>query len=283
MGRQHGRVEVVGAVSRVAEEVRRAVRRHRAGGGHDTGVTVDELGCLRLGRAVRTHPAVPNVRLQMERLQTLRSAGPLYPPLSPEVSHLEHALKRGVQHPVVPLPILAGFLDRHLQEAVVQGQVVPHAVLPTFLIIRVIGKPGADEVINPSEGQPLARALTDGHCYQSHVGIRWLLRGAVLRVFGPQGQQAGADVLEPLLLGRCFLSRVHGSEIQRVRARPAGEPTTCTALLTEGRNRALRLQVCTPLPQVFFHLGGFPRHLRKFSGLQESRDGLKRGPQRKYF
>lgn len=230
VGRQHGRVEMVGAVRRVAEEVVR-------GGG------------------LRIPTGVPDVWLQIDRLQTLGSAGPLYPPLSPVVSHLEHALKRRVQHPVVPLPILAGFLDRHLQEAVVQGQVVPHAVLPTFLILRVIGKPGSDEIINPSEGQPLVRALTDGHCNQSHVGIRWLLRGAVLRVFGLQGQQAGADGLELLLLARCFLSCVHGSEIN-VHVRLAGEPTTCTALLTEGRNRACSCRCAHPSHRCSFISAG---------------------------
>lgn len=189
MGGHHGRVEVVGTVRWVAEVVRRTVRRHRGGGGHQVRVAVEELRS-RVHRGLGGHaPAGPDVRLQVQGLQTRGSAGPLHPPLPPVVSLLEHVLKRGVQHPVVPLSIPAGFLDGHLQKAVVQGQVVPHAVLPTFLILGVIREPGGDEVINPPEGQPLVRALTDGHCDQSHVGIRRLLRAVdVLLIFGLQGR-----------------------------------------------------------------------------------------------
>ena len=42
---QPGRVELQGAVGQVAEVAGRAVRRHRGGGGHKMGVTVEERGC----------------------------------------------------------------------------------------------------------------------------------------------------------------------------------------------------------------------------------------------
>ena len=138
--------------------------------------------------------------------------GPPHPPLSPVVSLLEHVLEGGVQQPVVALALAAGLPDGHLEEAVVQGQVVPHAVLPAFVILRVVREPGADEVVNAPQGQPLVGALPDGHCNQSHVGEGWLLRAAALRLPGLQRGRAGADVPELLLLlGRCLPPCVHAS------------------------------------------------------------------------
>lgn len=51
------------------------------------------------------------------------------------------------------------------------------AVLPSFLVLLVVWELGYDEAVDVIQGQLLLLAFSDGHCNESHVGIRWLFGG----------------------------------------------------------------------------------------------------------
>ena len=51
----------------------------------------------------------------------------------------------------------------HFDEALVEAEVVSDRVLPSLLVVLVVGERPDDVLIDPVEGQPLLRALSDGH------------------------------------------------------------------------------------------------------------------------
>lgn len=96
-----------------------------------------------------------------------------------EASIVKHVLGQRVQSPVVALarvPRLPGDLD----EAVVERQVVPDAVLPGGELFAVVGEPVSDELADAAEGQSLVGRLKDGHGDQSDVRIRRLDHAVLL-------------------------------------------------------------------------------------------------------
>lgn len=155
---QHGRV--ASAVGRMWEVWGRAVRAHRDAGGHAAGVPRDDLGCwvsCRLAQSPGAH-----IWLQVERVAIVhgvpgqvghnrRSVGSPHPPPSPVVALFKHVLKRGVQHPKVAPQPPTGLLW-HLDEALIERQIVSYTVLPPFLILLKVGELGHDVVVYSAQG-----------------------------------------------------------------------------------------------------------------------------------
>ena len=102
-------------------------------------------------------------------------------PFSPpeEASVVEHVLGEGVQGPVVALAGIPG-LPRYFDEAVVEREVVPDAVLPRGELLLVIGEAVPDEVADAAQRQPLVRRLKNGHRDEGDVRVRRLHDAAVL-------------------------------------------------------------------------------------------------------
>ncbi|TNN87655.1 hypothetical protein EYF80_002002 [Liparis tanakae] len=203
----------------------RAVGTHRAARGHAAGVPGDHLRCLVRGRLGQT-PRAAYVRLQVERLGIVRGAprqtrharrvvGSPHPPPPPVVPHVKHILKRGIQHPIVAFPV-PSVIPGHLDEALVERQIVPYTVLPPFLVLFEEGELGDDVVIYPAERLPLVGAVLDGHGDESHVGVRWLpLLAAGLLTFGFRPGRVGADVQKlHSLVGVGLLLCIHGSGVR---------------------------------------------------------------------
>lgn len=216
---QHVRVAVVRAAGRVVEARARTVGAHRTAGGHAAAVPSDDLWCWVSARlrwvGLAQTPGAAHIVRQVKRLVVLHVVpgqvrharcsvrSPDSPP-PPVISLLEHVIKRGVQHPEVALPVPCAF-SGHFNEAFIERQVVSDAVLPTFLILLIVGEPGDDVVINPAQGLSLVVAVSDGHGDESHVGIRWLLQAAaVLPTLGFRGGRVWANVQElHSLVGVC--------------------------------------------------------------------------------
>lgn len=205
---QHGRV--VGPVNGGMEVWRRAVG---TADGQTAGGSGDDLG-----RRVPTRPGAAHIRLKVERLWILHrvsrqkrqaggSIGSPHPPPAPVVPFLEHVFKSRVQHPVVALPVRPA-VPRDLDEALIKRQIVPNAVLPSFLVLLIVWELWYDVFINPAQSPSLILALFDCHRDQSHVWVRRLLQldGPVLilcflRTFGLCLGRAGADIQQLHFLG----------------------------------------------------------------------------------
>ena len=86
---------------------------------------------------------------------------------------VEHVLGVWVERPEVALARVAR-LPGHLDEAVVEAEVVPDAVLPGGVPAPVVRKPAADELADAVEGESLVRGLDDGHGDHGNVGVRRL-------------------------------------------------------------------------------------------------------------
>lgn len=80
----------------------------------------------------------------------------------PVVALFEHILACRVQGPVVALSLTAT-LPRHLDEALVERQVVSDAVLPSFLVLLVERKLADDVLVDTGQRETLFRALADRH------------------------------------------------------------------------------------------------------------------------
>jgi len=97
-------------------------------------------------------------------------------PLPPTVvAVLEHVQALGVQGPVASFagpPLLSG----HLDEAVIQGQVVADGVLPALLVVVIEREPVHDELVDAAERRALLRRALDGHGDERDVAVRRLLR-----------------------------------------------------------------------------------------------------------
>lgn len=207
MGEQDGFWAVISAIGDGVE-----VRGRRDARGDAVAVPGEDLCCLVptwLGRAEPAQtPGAVRVRLPVELLlvvhraarqvwSTRRSVRSPHPPPPPVVPRLEHVLKRGVQHPVVALPLPTA-LPGNLDETLIQRQVVSNAVLPTLLVLLVVGELGCDVVVYSAQSQSFGAVVLDGHGDQSHVGVRRLLRvrlAAPLATFGLRRRgRVGAEV-----------------------------------------------------------------------------------------
>lgn len=164
----HGaHVAVAHLAGRVAHRRRRL--RERPAVVHEAGLEV--FG----GGQVTAVSVAAEERLARLEVSRRRSERPLHAPPAPVVALLEHVLAGRVQGPVVALA-LAAALPGNFDEALVETQVVPDAVLPALLVLLVEGELGDDVLVDAGQGQPLLRALSDGHGDQSHVRVRRLLR-----------------------------------------------------------------------------------------------------------
>lgn len=81
--------------------------------------------------------------------------------------------------PEVPLS-LSTAVAWHLHEALVQRQIVPDRVLPAFLVLLEVGKPGGDVGVYLAQGRPFLSTVLNGHGDQSDVAKRRLLTGRVV-------------------------------------------------------------------------------------------------------
>lgn len=73
-----------------------------------------------------------------------------------EATVLEHVVAVGIQGPVAALAWLA-VITRHLDEALVERQVMADAVLPAGPVVPVKGKAAHDVAVDATEGGPLTR------------------------------------------------------------------------------------------------------------------------------
>ena len=145
-------------------------------------------------RAVRE--AVQSAGLQVLLLQRVEAEmlplEALPPPQKTPV--LEHVRGVGIQSPVVALPGVPG-LSGHLYKTVIERQIVSDRVLPGGELLPVISEAVADKVADLAQGEPLLRALQDGHRYQSDVRVRGLHRRGTFGFRGTLG-------VSPLAAGR---------------------------------------------------------------------------------
>ena len=118
----------------------------------EEGVEVGEGGQLRL-------EVVLLVGLQPEAL-----------PAAQQGTVLEHGNGLGVEGPVGALArhVVA---PRHLNETIVETQVVSQRVLPSLGVVSVVGKVVHDELVDVGERQHLVRGLHEGHGGKGDVGV----------------------------------------------------------------------------------------------------------------
>lgn len=127
--------------------------------------------CLRVPGWPRTLGALVSSSFGFQSLlQTLRL------PLPPAVvSVLKHIQALGVQRPVAAFAGPA-FLSGHLDEAVVEGEVVADGVLPALLVVVIKREPVHDELVDAAERCALLRCALDSHCDECNVAVWRLLR-----------------------------------------------------------------------------------------------------------
>lgn len=165
------RNQVVSSVRRVVEMGRWAVG---AGGRHAVG-----MHWWGLGSGPAQTPGAAHERLQIEGTgqfcgtpghvgHTRWSIWSPHPPSPPVVSFLKHVLECGVQHPKVSF-LVPSTLSRNFDKALIQRQIVPYAILPTFFVLLIIGEMGHDEVVYSSQGLSLLSTSVDCHRDESNV------------------------------------------------------------------------------------------------------------------
>lgn len=86
---------------------------------------------------------------------------------------LEHVVAVRIQGPVAALAWLA-VITRHLDEALIERQVMADAVLPARPVMPVKGKAAHDVAVDATEGGPLTRRTLDSHGNQGYVAVRGL-------------------------------------------------------------------------------------------------------------
>ena len=154
----------------------------------------------------------------------------------------EDVIAAGVQHPVVALPRVV-VVPGHLDEALIEAEVVADGVLPALLVLPVVREVLHDELVDAVEREPLLGALPDGHHDQGVVAERRFVifpvfpavgTGTVLllRRLGAVPLSTSVPLLVPVLLLARFLrvqSRGRGVHLRwvqrllRVGARWGGE------------------------------------------------------------
>ena len=117
------------------------------------------------GVQVGREPPQPSWHYQLAPFESL--------PPPQEGAIVKHVLGVGVQGPEVALARVARFTS-HLDETVVEAEVVPDAVLPGGEPGPVVGEPASDELTDAVEGESLVWGLDDGHGDHCNVGVRRL-------------------------------------------------------------------------------------------------------------
>lgn len=125
---------------------------------------------------------------------------PAHPSPAMIVAVLEHVLVRWMEAPEVALTV-RGIFARHLDEALVQAQVVPDGVLPAALVLLKVRKPGHDGPVDVAQGESTLRGFLECHVDEGHVRVRGLARAV-----GPTARGTG-------LLRRCWF---HGGQLAAV-------------------------------------------------------------------
>lgn len=130
-----------------------------------------------------------------------RSLVALPPPQEAPV--VEHVFSQRVQRPVVSFSRISR-LAGDLNEAVVQGEVVPDGVLPRWELLPVVLEAGHNELADAAQRELLLRRLQDRHGYERDVRIRRL-------------DELGGALLLAVLLFRLLLQvrRTGSPEVQR--------------------------------------------------------------------
>ncbi len=96
-------------------------------------------------------------------------------PLSPAVvAVLKHIQALGVQRPVASFAGPA-LLSGHLDEAIIQREVVADGVLPALLVVVIKGESVHDELVDAAERGALLRCALDSHGYECDVAVGRLL------------------------------------------------------------------------------------------------------------
>ena len=103
-------------------------------------------------------------------------ARPRPPAASAIVAVFEHVVAGRVQRPVGAFARPA-FLSGHLDETVVETQVVADGILPALLVVPVVGELVHDELVDAVERDLLVGRVLDGHGDERDVRIGRLLAG----------------------------------------------------------------------------------------------------------
>lgn len=94
---------------------------------------------------------------------------------SPQQAPVDEHVEGGrMQGPVGPLSGPVG-LSGDLDEAVVEGQVVPERILPPLRVFPVVRKPVRYELVYLRQGQHFLWGIPNGHRRERYVGVRGLL------------------------------------------------------------------------------------------------------------
>lgn len=98
---------------------------------------------------------------------------------------LKHELAGGVNGPVVSFARSAQAFGQ-LDEALIEGQIVPDRVLPALVGTPEEGEAALKELVDFTEGQPLGGRALDSHNDQGYVGVGGFLRSpdASVSLFG---------------------------------------------------------------------------------------------------
>lgn len=132
------------------------------------------------------------------------------PPELPGGPADEDVVTAGVQHPVVPLPWVV-VVPRHLNEALIEAEVVSDGVLPALLVLPVVREVFHDELVDAVQGEPFLRALPNRHHDQCVVTKRrFFVLAALLLSVLPSGVS-----LFPVLLLLLLLLLLRGALLAR--------------------------------------------------------------------
>lgn len=172
------------------------------------------------GRGARRPSPAPRLGLRFCATLVRLGTGPLglrgpgaglgLPFPAPVVAILEHIQAARVQRPVAAFA-RPPFLARHLDEAVVEGEVVPDAVLPALPIVVVEGEAVHYELVDAVERDPLLGRVLDCHGYERNVAVGRLLRG-LRPARGSKSGCGGEGQRQPGSLGAVQIEHGRGSQ-----------------------------------------------------------------------
>lgn len=165
---------------------------------------------------------------------------------APVVAVLEHIQAARVQRPVAALarpPLLAG----HLDEAVVEREVVADAVLPALPVVVVEGEAVHDELVDAAERDPLPGRVLDRHGDERDVAVGRLLRG-LRPARGGQRGRGGEGQGQPGSLGAVQVEHGRGGQGGQPRAEEVAHGERARARCSRSRRgrRPGRLRDCAP-------------------------------------
>lgn len=84
----------------------------------------------------------------------------------------KHVARFGMQSPETAFAWLVRSAG-YFQKTIVKAEAMAYGILPTLLIISIVGKHFHDELINFGQGQHFRIALLNGHRYQTDVRVWW--------------------------------------------------------------------------------------------------------------